>query len=143
MEDCLRRDGERRSARLRHPNHLPTSSRRKTSNLCARANTSACPRGWLSPTLRISTVMWTRMSLDGIYISFLLRDTMRFLIEAFQCHTDQDNHRRIRCDHPCVRVTCPRAHPCPLLCSDDCGDCKFPVYGVRLPCGHTAISVPW
>src|ERR1700761_7030191 len=49
----------------------------------------------------------------------------------------------MKCDQPCVRVTCPRAHPCPLLCSDDCGDCKFPMYDVKLPCGHTAKSVPW
>ncbi|KAI9451304.1 hypothetical protein BJY52DRAFT_119999 [Lactarius psammicola] len=58
------------------------------------------------------------------------------------CHTDQDNHRRMKCNQPCVRVTCPRAHPCPKLCSDDCGDCMFPVYGVKLPCGHIAKSIP-
>ncbi|KAI0294249.1 P-loop containing nucleoside triphosphate hydrolase protein, partial [Multifurca ochricompacta] len=57
------------------------------------------------------------------------------------CHTDQDNHQRMKCNQPCVKVTCPRSHPCPLLCSDDCGECKFPVYNVRLPCGHTAESV--
>jgi len=40
-------------------------------------------------------------------------------------------------------VACPRAHPCPLLCSDDCGDCQFPIYRVELPCGHTPHSIPW
>ncbi|KAI9445926.1 hypothetical protein H4582DRAFT_1805091 [Lactarius indigo] len=58
------------------------------------------------------------------------------------CHTDQDNHRRMKCNQPCVRVTCPRAHPCPKLCSEDCGNCMFPVYNVKLPCGHIARSVP-
>ncbi|KAH9170429.1 hypothetical protein EDB89DRAFT_1304426 [Lactarius sanguifluus] len=58
------------------------------------------------------------------------------------CHTDLDNHRRIKCNQPCVRVTCPRAHPCPKLCSEDCGNCTFPMYDVELPCGHIAKSVP-
>ncbi|KAI0043384.1 hypothetical protein FA95DRAFT_405685 [Auriscalpium vulgare] len=58
------------------------------------------------------------------------------------CHTDLDNHRRMRCNQPCPRVTCPRSHPCPLLCSDNCGDCKFPMYDVQLPCGHIARQVP-
>jgi hypothetical protein len=49
----------------------------------------------------------------------------------------------MKCNQPCVRVTCPRAHPCPLLCSDNCGDCHFPVYDVKLPCGHAKKSVPW
>ena len=66
-----------------------------------------------------------------------------FANQGVQCHTDQDNHRRMKCNQPCVRITCPRAHPCPLLCSDVCGDCMFPVYGVKLPCGHIASSVPW
>ncbi|KAH9038181.1 hypothetical protein EDB85DRAFT_526111 [Lactarius pseudohatsudake] len=57
------------------------------------------------------------------------------------CHTDLDNHRRMKCDQPCVRVTCPRAHPCSKLCSEDCGSCTFPVYDVELPCGHIAKSV--
>jgi hypothetical protein len=68
---------------------------------------------------------------------------IRLLIWAFQCHTDQDNHRRMKCDHPCNRTPCPREHPCKLLCSDPCGDCMFPLYGVKLPCGHIAKSVPW
>jgi hypothetical protein len=49
----------------------------------------------------------------------------------------------MKCNQPCVRVSCPRRHPCPLLCSDDCGDCQFPMYDIRLPCGHVADSVPW
>ncbi|KAH9014346.1 hypothetical protein EDB85DRAFT_875353 [Lactarius pseudohatsudake] len=58
------------------------------------------------------------------------------------CHTDQDYHTRTKCNRPCVRVTCPRAHPCPKLCSEDCGNCMFPIYNVRLPCGHIVKSVP-
>ncbi|KAH9987465.1 AAA domain-containing protein [Russula compacta] len=58
------------------------------------------------------------------------------------CHADQDNHRRMKCNQRCLRISCPRMHPCPLLCSDDCGDCKFPIYDVKLPCGHTAKFVP-
>ncbi|KAH8976901.1 hypothetical protein EDB92DRAFT_1938185 [Lactarius akahatsu] len=58
------------------------------------------------------------------------------------CHTDQDYHTRTKCNRPCVRVTCPRAHPCPKLCSDDCGNCMSPMYDVRLPCGHIVKSVP-
>ncbi|KAH9008020.1 hypothetical protein EDB84DRAFT_1552345, partial [Lactarius hengduanensis] len=37
------------------------------------------------------------------------------------CHTDLDNHRSMRCNHRC-QVTCPRAHPCPTLCFEDCGE---------------------
>ncbi|KAI9445928.1 hypothetical protein H4582DRAFT_1843136 [Lactarius indigo] len=58
------------------------------------------------------------------------------------CHTDLDNHKSMKCNQPCVRVTCPRAHPCPKLCSQDCGDCMFPMYNVKLPCGHISKSVP-
>ena len=140
MEDCLGRDGERRSTRLRLTNHLPTSSQHEKNDLCAGANTSAFSRRWLCPTLRISPVMWTHMSLEGIYP---ISNSCYAFTKSFQCHTDQDNHRRMKCIHPCVRVTCPRAHPCPLLCSDECGDCKFPIYDVKLPCGHIAKSVYW
>ncbi|KAH9038179.1 hypothetical protein EDB85DRAFT_1933932 [Lactarius pseudohatsudake] len=48
----------------------------------------------------------------------------------------------MRCNQPCVRVTCPRAHPCPKLYFEDCGNCKFPMYSIKLPCGHIAKSVP-
>ncbi len=76
------------------------------------------------------------------YVIFRIHIT-RSSIKASQCHADQDNHRRMKCNQPCVRVTCARAHPCPRLCFEDCGDCEFPVYGVKLPCGHVAKSVPW
>ncbi|KAH9052543.1 hypothetical protein EDB87DRAFT_1570453 [Lactarius vividus] len=59
------------------------------------------------------------------------------------CHTDLDDHRRMRCNQPCVRVTCPRAHPCPKLCFEECGNCMFPMYKVELPCGHIAKSIPF
>jgi hypothetical protein len=85
--------------------------------------------------------MWSRMSLDGIYD--VSHSSYAFPDQAFQCHTDQDNHRRMKCDQPCVKIACPRAHPCPNLCSDPCGNCMFPVYSVKLPCGHTAKSIPW
>ncbi|KAH8998233.1 hypothetical protein EDB86DRAFT_3234341 [Lactarius hatsudake] len=65
-----------------------------------------------------------------------------YRLSCGHCHTDQDNHRRMKCDQPCVRVTCPRAHPCPKRCSEDCGNCMFPVYNVKLPCGHITKSVP-
>ncbi|KAH9011570.1 hypothetical protein EDB85DRAFT_1108865 [Lactarius pseudohatsudake] len=58
------------------------------------------------------------------------------------CHPDLDNHRRMKCNQSCVRVTCPRAHPCPKLCFEDCGNCMFPMFGVKLPCGHIVMSVP-
>jgi hypothetical protein len=70
-------------------------------------------------------------------------DAMLSLIIWLQCHTDQDNHRRMKCNQPCVRLGCPRAHPCPKLCSDECGDCQFPIYDVKLPCGHSPDFVPW
>ncbi|KAF8265013.1 hypothetical protein EI94DRAFT_400563 [Lactarius quietus] len=59
-----------------------------------------------------------------------------------KCHTDQDNHKRMQCNQRCVRVTCPRSHPCPLMCCEPCGDCMFPIYDVKLPCGHIAESIP-
>ncbi|KAH9912307.1 uncharacterized protein BXZ73DRAFT_56354 [Epithele typhae] len=54
------------------------------------------------------------------------------------CHAVLDDHRSASCPAPCTRTPCARAHPCPKRCSDDCGDCVFPVYKVSLPCGHTA-----
>ncbi|KAK0451445.1 uncharacterized protein EV420DRAFT_1621833 [Desarmillaria tabescens] len=57
------------------------------------------------------------------------------------CHLDLDNHRSMRCDMPCLRTPCPRMHPCPKNCSDECGPCEFPLYNVALPCGHKA-SIP-
>jgi hypothetical protein len=78
-----------------------------------------------------------------VFQSLSTVDFTRSLIILFQCHTDQDNHRRMKCNQPCVRISCTRAHPCPKLCSDECGDCQFPIYDVELPCGHTAASVPW
>jgi hypothetical protein len=60
-----------------------------------------------------------------------------------QCHVDRDGHRRMKCDQPCMRVQCPRNHPCPKTCSENCGNCLFPVYNVALPCGHVMERVPW
>ncbi|KXN82337.1 NFX1-type zinc finger-containing protein 1 [Leucoagaricus sp. SymC.cos] len=58
------------------------------------------------------------------------------------CHSALDNHRSTRCMAPCNRTPCPRKHPCSKRCSDDCGDCEFPMYKVALPCGHIAAKVP-
>ncbi|KAH9848820.1 hypothetical protein C2E23DRAFT_738850 [Lenzites betulinus] len=58
------------------------------------------------------------------------------------CHAAPDNHRSMKCPAPCNRTPCPRKHPCPLRCSDDCGHCQFPMYDIGLPCGHTADVVP-
>ncbi|KIK63308.1 hypothetical protein GYMLUDRAFT_464195 [Collybiopsis luxurians FD-317 M1] len=52
------------------------------------------------------------------------------------CHLDRDNHRSMKCMMPCLRTPCPRSHPCPKSCSDDCGLCSFPMNEVTLPCGH-------
>ncbi|KIK63309.1 hypothetical protein GYMLUDRAFT_72036 [Collybiopsis luxurians FD-317 M1] len=54
------------------------------------------------------------------------------------CHLDRDNHRSMKCMMPCLRTPCPRSHPCPKFCSDDCGLCSFPMNEVTLPCGHIA-----
>ncbi|KAI0028475.1 hypothetical protein K488DRAFT_58479 [Vararia minispora EC-137] len=57
------------------------------------------------------------------------------------CHVDRDGHRRMKCDQPCLRIQCPRNHPCPKTCSEVCGNCLFPIYNVTLPCGHVKASV--
>ncbi|RPD60417.1 hypothetical protein L226DRAFT_469457 [Lentinus tigrinus ALCF2SS1-7] len=58
------------------------------------------------------------------------------------CHSAIDNHRSIQCLEPCNRTPCPRKHPCQKRCSDECGDCQFPMYHVVLPCGHIGNKVP-
>ncbi|KXN89054.1 NFX1-type zinc finger-containing protein 1 [Leucoagaricus sp. SymC.cos] len=58
------------------------------------------------------------------------------------CFSIMDNHRSTKCMAPCNRTPCPRKHPCFKRCSDDCGDCAFPMYSVTLPCGHVAAKVP-
>ncbi|KAI0338622.1 hypothetical protein BDW22DRAFT_1362689 [Trametopsis cervina] len=58
------------------------------------------------------------------------------------CHDTRDNHRSTFCHMPCSRTPCPRRHPCDRECSQDCGDCQFPMYSVRLPCGHEIDSIP-
>ena len=76
------------------------------------------------------------------YVEILITVALS-LSKGLQCHADQDNHRRMKCDQPCMRASCPRRHPCQLLCSEDCGNCMFPIYDVKLPCGHKVRSVPW
>lgn len=60
-----------------------------------------------------------------------------------QCHSVLDNHRSVKCEAPCNRTPCPRRHPCSRRCSDECGECLFPMYQILLPCGHVATKVPW
>ncbi|KAK0433784.1 hypothetical protein EV421DRAFT_1718181 [Armillaria borealis] len=55
------------------------------------------------------------------------------------CHLDLDEHWSMQCDMPCLRTPCPRMHPCPKRCSDEClSPCGFPLDNVELPCGHKA-----
>ena len=140
MGNGSRPDGERRSDRLCIPNCLPASSRGQAIRVQARRTADTSSRRRLPPTLRFSFDVWTRVPIDGN--QFLICATIS-PSKGLQCHTDQDSHRRIKCNQPCLWLSCPRAHPCPLLCSDDCGDCKFPMYDIRLPCGHVAASIPW
>ena len=60
-----------------------------------------------------------------------------------QCHVAVDNHSNTKCMEKCTRTPCPRRHPCSKRCSDDCGNCEFPMFGVKLPCGHIQDRVPW
>lgn len=46
------------------------------------------------------------------------------------------------CSQPCRRL-CARGHPCNKQCAEPCGNCRFPVHDVKLPCGHDKASVPW
>ncbi|KAH8793683.1 hypothetical protein DL96DRAFT_1740527, partial [Flagelloscypha sp. PMI_526] len=54
------------------------------------------------------------------------------------CHPDLNLHKRMTCDEPCPRIECPRKHPCKKTCGEPCGQCRFPLFNVRLPCGHIA-----
>ncbi|KAH8835068.1 hypothetical protein DL96DRAFT_1808988 [Flagelloscypha sp. PMI_526] len=57
------------------------------------------------------------------------------------CHPDLNLHKRMVCDEPCPRITCPRKHPCDKRCGEACGQCRFPLYNETLPCGHIAPSI--
>ncbi|KAK6532447.1 hypothetical protein TWF281_006635 [Arthrobotrys megalospora] len=58
----------------------------------------------------------------------------------FKCHS-KALHENSLCHKECPR---PRdcGHACTRKCKDPCGDCAEPVYGVVLPCGHTALRIP-
>ncbi|KZV95021.1 P-loop containing nucleoside triphosphate hydrolase protein [Exidia glandulosa HHB12029] len=56
-----------------------------------------------------------------------------------KCHPD--SHAAVVCVKPCQRL-CIRGHPCDRQCADKCGDCRFPMSQVQLPCGHVADRVP-
>ncbi|KAJ7045696.1 hypothetical protein C8F04DRAFT_1065834 [Mycena alexandri] len=58
----------------------------------------------------------------------------------YKCHPDDPGHIAVSCPQPCRRL-CARKHPCPKRCSEDCGECRFPVRDIELPCGHTASSI--
>ncbi|KDQ16534.1 hypothetical protein BOTBODRAFT_107034 [Botryobasidium botryosum FD-172 SS1] len=59
----------------------------------------------------------------------------------FKCHADDENHILPVCQQPCTKL-CPLSHPCARLCSDNCGDCRFPIRDVALPCGHVEEELP-
>lgn len=49
----------------------------------------------------------------------------------------------MKCEKECTRTPCSRQHPCPRQCWEDCGKCEFPMYKIKLPCGHVAERVAW
>ncbi|RHZ77953.1 hypothetical protein Glove_168g248 [Diversispora epigaea] len=52
-----------------------------------------------------------------------------------KCHPDDPNHISTICAKPCNRLhEC--LHPCKRMCGDDCGECRFPIDDLLLPCGH-------
>ncbi|KAF8867865.1 P-loop containing nucleoside triphosphate hydrolase protein [Gymnopilus junonius] len=58
----------------------------------------------------------------------------------YKCHCDDPRHVTVVCSQPCRRL-CSRDHPCNKRCSEECGQCLFPVANVALPCGHIKTSV--
>ncbi|KAG9092170.1 hypothetical protein FS749_015949 [Ceratobasidium sp. UAMH 11750] len=62
----------------------------------------------------------------------------------FKCHADDPNHIATKCHERCLKL-CPLSHPrdrkC-FECTKGCGDCRFPVREISLPCGHTHPSAP-
>ena len=54
---------------------------------------------------------------------------------TLKCHTSDPFHRAFVCKKPCTK-TCPEGHPCPKLCSDECGACMKPVEKLMPKCGH-------
>ncbi|QRV96757.1 Zinc finger, NF-X1-type [Ceratobasidium sp. AG-Ba] len=62
----------------------------------------------------------------------------------FKCHADDPNHLATKCQERCLKL-CPLSHPCDrkcFECTKGCGDCRFPVRQVTLPCGHLHASAP-
>ncbi|RHZ48435.1 hypothetical protein Glove_551g8 [Diversispora epigaea] len=52
-----------------------------------------------------------------------------------KCHPDDPNHISTTCTKPCKRLLkC--FHPCNRTCGENCGECKFPIGDLPLPCGH-------
>lgn len=63
-----------------------------------------------------------------------------------RCHPDDRGHTSSMCWKECMRMrppsVCPRLHPCPKACGEDCGPCMVVEETVVLPCGHVAHKVP-
>ncbi|RIA89999.1 hypothetical protein C1645_805971 [Glomus cerebriforme] len=54
-----------------------------------------------------------------------------------KCHSDNPKHVGVACYKPCLKLHPGCNHPCPKLCSQDCGNCEFSVGDIILPgCGH-------
>jgi hypothetical protein len=55
----------------------------------------------------------------------------------YKCHSDDPDHIGVKCNERCSRLHPECHHPCPKLCSEDCGRCEFPIGNIILPgCGH-------
>lgn len=53
------------------------------------------------------------------------------------CHTQDREHRNVRCTERCLKEICPQRHICPDRCYQDCSPCIVPKVA-KLECGHTA-----
>ncbi|RIA80711.1 hypothetical protein C1645_866307 [Glomus cerebriforme] len=54
-----------------------------------------------------------------------------------KCHSDDLNHKKLRCLKPCSKLYPNCGHPCIKSCFEDCGKCEFYVGDITLPvCDH-------
>ena len=54
---------------------------------------------------------------------------------TLKCHVCDPFHKDFACKKPCAKV-CPKEHPCPKKCYEDCGPCKKLVTRPMPECGH-------
>lgn len=124
----------------RHPDQINTISKAGELSLLAPGGGCLLPCGYrlvcghLCPSAVSSFMLlvWYESGLGMLTFS-----------RTFKCHVAVDSHSNTKCMERCTRTPCPRRHPCSKRCSDDCGNCEFPMFGVRLPCGHIKDRVPW